>query len=307
MFTTRLIASTKLLLVCTTALSLAACESAGSYRVASVGSVPDGGTASSGDGSGSGSGAGGTAGTGSGSGSAGGGTGGSGTGGTGTGSGGSTGSAAPVGGGLLVTAGNAVIGVAGKQSALTNLTLLPTAGKVSGVVTAVIVKTGQTLVDLGSGKSLILNGTGKLGEIVKIDLGSRSVIGASAGSSLLGIGVLSSPSASGRLAAVNVANAWPLLAVGGTSVLGGVTSVNGILTPVTAPLTGALTPSSGVTGVLTPVTSTVTSVVGGVTAPTGGPTGLVAGVGGALGVNATPGSTTVGGKLGGVLGLRSKP
>ena len=295
MFDTRLIASGKLLLACTTALSLAACESAGSYRVASVGSVPDSGSGSASDGSGSGD----TAGTGSGSGSSG--TAGSGSG-TGTGStgstGGSGGSQGTLGSGILVTAGNTVIGAAGKQSALTNATLLPTAGKVSGVVTAVLTKTGQTLVNLGSGQSLILNGTGKLGEVVKIDLGSRSVTGAGAGSSLLGVGVLSSPSATGKLAAVNVANAGPLLTVGGKSIGGGLTGATGVLTPVSSVVSGVVTPGS-TTGVLTPATG----IVSGVVAPTGS-TGVVAGVGGALGVTTTPGSTQVGGALGGVLGLK---
>ena len=111
--------------------AMVACSSSGGYRVAAVGDVP-GATGDTGDGNGSGgtgSGSGsGSTGTGSGSGTGSTGTGGTGTGGTGTGSGsgggtGSTGSTGMQGGlasGVITTAGNTVIGAAGKHAMLAN-------------------------------------------------------------------------------------------------------------------------------------------------------------------------------------------
>ena len=271
-------------------VSLAACESSGSYRVASIGSVPGdtGSSGGGGDGSGSGSGSGGT--------NNGGGSGGTGTGtgsgtGTGNGGGGGTGTAqAGLVGKVLVTAGNTVIGAAGKQNALVtgvqNNVLTP----VNATVTRILTKTGQTLVNLGSGQSLILNGTGgKLGDLLKIDLASARVIGAPSGSPLLGVSVLSPSVATGRLAAVNVGNNGPLVQLG-----------NG---------------TTGGTGVVSKVGGTVNGVLGGATA--GGPatvpvTGLVsnvsATVNGALGTSVGAGNTQANGTLGtnGLLGLKTR-
>lgn len=257
----------KNILLAGAALSLAACGGSGSYRVASVGSVAqtDGGsTADTGSdgagttGSGSSVSTGTTAGT-------------SGTGSTGgTGSSGSTGTKAV--GRVLVTAGNTVIGASSKHNALATKIngLAPGTTQITGTVTTVLRKSGQSLVDLGNGQSLILNGAGgKLGEIVKIDLLSRTVTGASSGSRLLGVSVLSPTVASGSVAAVNAGNSGPLLTVGsGTGstpsgalapVKGVLAPVNGVLAPVTGGVTGSVTGSTGTTG----ATGHVTGVVGG--------------------------------------------
>lgn len=222
-------------------VSLAACESTGSYRVASIGSVPGdtGSSGGGGDGSGSASGSGGT--------NNGGGSGGTGTGtgtgsGTGNGGGGGAGTAqAGLVGKVLVTAGNTVIGAAGKQNALVtgvqNNVLTP----VNATVTRILTKTGQTLVDVGSGQLLILNGTGgKLGDLLKIDLASARVVGAPSGSPLLGVSVLSPTVATGRLAAVNG------VLGGGTGAGGAATvPVTGLVSNVSATVNGALGTSVG--------------------------------------------------------------
>ncbi len=261
---------TRIVMVSALALTLSACGSSGSYRIASIGDVPGGATGDSGSGTGGGgtSDGGGTPG-GGGTGSGGTGGGGTGTGGTGTGTGGAgtggTGTAAvgPLGT-VLVSAGNATIGLAGKHNALAETVnhTLPVATPVTGTVTGVLAKTGQTLVDLGSGRTAVLNSAkGILGEVVTLNLGSGNVVGASKGSSLLGVGVLSATPASGSLASVNL----------GTGAAGG-----GLVGGLTGGLAGGGT--SG--GVVNTVATTVNGVVGGVTsgvngATAGGGTGVV--------------------------------
>jgi hypothetical protein len=289
-------AYSKLFLASVAMVSLAACESSGSYRVASIGSVPGdtGSSGAGGDGSGSGSGSGGT--------NNGGGSGGTGTG-TGTGNGGGTGTGSGNGGGgtgtaqaglvgkVLVTAGNTVIGAAGKQNALVtgvqNNVLTP----VNATVTRILTKTGQTLVDVGSGQSLILNGTGgKLGDLLKIDLASAKVIGAPTGSPLLGVSVLSPTVATGRLAAVNVGNNGPLVQLGN-----GTAGGTGILSKVGTTVNGVLGGSTGGGGAATvPVTGLVSNVS--------------ATVNGALGTSVGAGGAQANGALGanGLLGLKTR-
>lgn len=245
------IANCKILLACSTALTLAACESSGSYRVASVGSVPAG--------SADGSDTAGTevAGTGNASGS-------SGTAGAGSDTGGGTGTITDgtarnraLGARILVTAGNSVIGVAGKQDRLATLVdgKAPALTPVTGKVTAVLTRSGQTLVDLGQGRSLILAGKGRLGELVRIDLASKTVVGAGAGSSLIGAGVLSPTPATGRLAAINLGNGAAPVTLGGRS--GGAAAV---VTPVTRAAGGIVrTPGAGGTGLVAGVTGATQS------------------------------------------------
>ncbi len=244
----------RIMTVSAVALTLSACGSSGSYRIASIGDVPGGATADNGGGSGGGGtsdggGMGGGTGTGSGT-----GTGGTGTGGNGT---------AAVGplGTVLVSAGNATIGLAGKHNALAETVnhTLPVATPVTGTVTGVLAKTGQTLVDLGGGRTAVLNSAkGILGEVVTLNLGSGNVVGASKGSSLLGVGVLSATPASGSLASVNL----------GTGAAGG-----GLVGGLTGGLAGGGTGG----GVVNTVATTVNGVVGGVTGggTAGGGTGVV--------------------------------
>jgi hypothetical protein len=219
------------------AISLAACESSGSYRLASVGSVPDGssGGSSGGDGSSGGSS------------SSGGGT----TSSSGGGSSSSSGGAGPLGGNLIVTAGNAVIGVAGKTNGLPQ-TLAP----VTGTVSKILYKTGQTLVDIGNGNTLILGKAGgKVGDLLRIDIGSKTVIGAPNGSPLLGVGVLA-PAGSGNILTATVGKT--------------VGVVVDVTKPLTGSVTGSVTPQAGTTTPITGATGAVGGVVKGVTGVVGG-------------------------------------
>ncbi|MDF7777043.1 hypothetical protein P1X14_17430 [Sphingomonas sp. AOB5] len=263
----------RLALASTAALALAACESNGSYRVASVGTTSvaaeePGDTATNGGGGSSGG-----SGTGTGT--------GSGSGGTGSGSGGSTGMSGP----LLVTSGNAVIGVAGTTANVTANLGIPGGGIVDAVVTGVIRRTGQTLVQLGGGGTLILGGTGgRIGDVVSLDLGAGKVIGGPNGSPLIGLNVLAQNPSTGRLATVNAASAGKLVSVtvpgltgaGGTGgLLPAVTPVPqgnaganaGLVGTVTSTVTGVVSPSSGV-GVGS-VTNVVTQPLQGVLGVTG--------------------------------------
>ena len=259
----------KLASVAAAAVSLAACESSGSYRLASVGNVPDD-TASVGSSEGDGTGSSGA--------SSGGGSTASSGGSGGTGSSGSSGSssASPLGASnILVTAGNAVIGVAGTTKQLSNGVLLPATGLVTGTVTKILRKTGQTLVDIGGGNTLILGKAGgAVGDLLRIDLGSHTVIGAPNKSALLGVGVLA-PAGSGNLVAVSLNKALDVTA----STTGGLLN-SGLLTGATAS-TPAATTNAGAATTVTNTVSGVTSTLGGVVKGVTG--GTTTGDGGLLG------------------------
>lgn len=300
-------------------LVLAACESSGNYRVGWVGDAPPpgGGTASSSGGDGGSSSSGGTGstssgGTGSSGGagsSSGGGTGSSSSGGTASSSGGSSGGLGGQNlvGNLIVTAGNTVIGVAGKTDTLVGGGILPTAGIVTATVTGILSKTGQTLVKIGegttgSGGGLILDGVGgKVGALVGIDLGKGTVIAAPAGSkSLIGLNVLAKSPQTGQLATVSALSGGKLLSVDVNGSTGGLIggdkgllgNVGSVVTGVTGGTLGGLT--AGVTGNVTGG-ATVTPAPGYVS-PTGVIGGTVKTVGG-----------VVGGVTGGLLGGKKKP
>lgn len=193
-------------LVSAAALTLVACDSSGSYRVASVGSTPPGGgsTADGGSGSGGGTSTDGTGGSGGGSGSGS-------TAGGGSGSGSGSGQ---TGQGLLVTAGNAVMGSAStlNGAAAPVNSAIPASGVVTGTVDRVLNRTGQTLVRLGNGSSVLLDGTGgRVGEVVSLDLGEGKVVGGS--SPLVGLNVLARNPSTGSLASVGAASGGNLVSV----------------------------------------------------------------------------------------------
>jgi hypothetical protein len=181
---------------------------------------------------------------------------------------------------ILVTAGNAVIGVAGAQSKLVNGVTTQVIRPVDGLVTRVLTKTGQTLVDIGQGNTLVLGKAGgKIGDLLRIDLGSKTVIGAPAGSPLLGVGVLSARgqnSAALGLGILNPAGSGTIATVTSNK---GAGLVGGVLQPVTttvstvaAPVTngGSAVPATGAVGnVVTTTTTTVKGVLGGVTGTLG--------------------------------------
>ncbi|WP_443970433.1 hypothetical protein [Sphingobium sp. CR28] len=285
------------------AMLLSACETTGGTRFSGVGAPPSGS-----DGSGGGSGGGGNSGGGSNNG--GGSGGGSGGNGSGNGNGGGSGSATQAGliagtlqevSPVLVTAGNAVLGVSNGQGQVTTpvATALPLAQPVTGTITRVLNDTGTVLVDAGQGRTLLLQGAqGVVGDVLSIDVGSNSVItGLDGTPGAVGVGVLGNSQPVGTVASVGVLNA-------GNTVLanvGGVADVR--VTNITAPtggiadnllnvavggnqllgsgnpallnanvLPGGLPTAGGANGVLAPVTNALGTVTGG----TG--TGVVSGV-----------------------------
>jgi len=267
----------RLALATTAALALAGCESSGNYRIASVGTASadpgDAGTSSGGNDTGSGGT--GSGGTGSGTGGTGSGTG---TGGTGTGNG-TTGGNGLLGG-VLVTGGNTVIGAAGKHSQVAQgvNALIPGSGIVTGKVTRILQGTGQTLVQLGSGNTLILGKAGgRLGDLLSINLGNGKVIGGPTGSPLIGLNVLAANPVTGKLATVTAASAGQLVSVTvpgttNTGLLGNGLASGGLLHGPTNGLTNVLaTPATGTANgsASTGLTGTVTTTVKAVVAPTG--------------------------------------
>ena len=227
-------------------LVLSACESSGGTRIATVGaSNPGSGSGSGGSGGGTGGGSGtgtdGGSGTGGGTG-AGGGTGGSGTGGGsgsgsgGTGSGGATSAALGQLSPVLVTAGNAVLGVSDGQGSVTTpvATALPLLQPVTGTITRVLTDTGTVLVDAGEGRTLLLQGAqGVVGDLVSIDVGGRTVIeGLNGTTGAIGVGVLGNTQPVGTVATVGVLNA-------GNTVLADVNGIADVrVTNITAPTGG---------------------------------------------------------------------
>ncbi len=173
-----------------------------------------------------------------------------GNGGSGTGTSGS--------GNILVAGGNVLVGAASQFAALTGATngLVPLGGTVNATVTAVLGNSGHTLVELGNGTSLLLNGNGgALGDVLSLDLASGRVIGGPAGSPLIGLNVLAANPISGSLATVNAASGNQLVGVTILdTALGGTGSGNNI---VVAP---AIAPALGLGAT---INGTVTAATGG--------------------------------------------
>jgi len=315
------------------ALILGGCSTEGGTRLGGVG-LADGSTGSgstgTGDGSGTNTGSGGGdtgtgsgtgTGTGSGTGDTGSGSGGTGTGGTGTGTGTGSGSTTTTGllGGVITTAGNAVLAVGdttGNLSQPVNQTI-PAATPVTGTITNVLKDTGQTLVDVGGGKKVLVSGLlGAVGDAVSITALNHVVTSPTSGTSVVGLGVGSDTQPVGTLATAGLLNAGKTA----TATVNGVTNtllkdvtpgaidnlvkltvanntLGGTGTPVigaavlsTTPATGSLVsatvlPTNG-TGTLASASSPVSAVVQRVagSAPSGGLVGVTVG-------NATIGST----------------
>jgi hypothetical protein len=132
---------------------------------------------------------------------------------------------------------------------------MPTSGVVDGTVSAVLLTSGQSLVQLADGSSLLINSVGgALGDVVSIDVGKGQVVGGP--NSLVGVSVLPSGGAGGQLASANI---------GGTSI--GIGS--GLVGNATSGASGAVSATAGqtlgavsaTTTLTQPVTSTVTSPV----------------------------------------------
>jgi hypothetical protein len=177
------------------------------------GNTGNGGGSGSGS-TGSGSGGSGTGGTGSGgTGSGGTGFGGTGSGGTGAGgsgdSGGNSGGSQGTSGlgGVLVTAGNAVLGVGdtlGTGVQPVNAAL-PGTAPITGSIVNTDRDLGQTLVDVGNGKQVLVRGVlGAVGDTVAITALNTNVTSPTTGTPLVGVGALSDSQPVGSLAALGV-------------------------------------------------------------------------------------------------------
>ena len=179
-----------------------------------------------------------------------------------------------------MSSGNAVMGLSGTQAGATAGLGIPGSGVVDATVTGTLKSTGQTLVQLGDGGTLVLNGKGgKLGDVVSIDLGQGKVIGNSGGSALVGLNVLARNPTTGSLVTVGGANnnlvsvTAPGTGTGGllngTGGLLNGTGGNASLTGtagnvVNTTLKGAVNPSgnSGVSSLTNVVTQPVTGTLG---------------------------------------------
>lgn len=201
-------------------LSLSACSGTThlAYGGVGTGAGPGSGSSGTGDGSagdgsgGSGDSGGAGSGGGTGAGSSGGTGGAGGTGGTGgTGSGATAASAGTVltqTGPLLVTAGNATLGLANAtdSTAAQLAGAVPITAPLSGTVTKVLNDTGQLLVNVGNGRTLLLDGAqGVVGDVLSINVGNQGVVTAAGGKNgLVGLGVAAANQPQGMLATVGV-------------------------------------------------------------------------------------------------------
>lgn len=204
---------------------------------------------------------------------------------------------------MLATAGNAVLGVANGAGAVTTpiATAVPLAQPITGTITRMLNDTGTALVDVGQGRTLLVNGVkGVVGDALTIAVGNNPVLTAANGApGAIGVAALGTAAPAGTLATAGVLNAGNVV----SATVNGVANVS--VANVTAPTGGAsanlvnlalnntnvigngqpalvnanLLPGGvPTTGGITNVASTVTGAVGGV--PVAGP--VAAGVVGAV-------------------------
>jgi hypothetical protein len=148
---------------------------------------------------------------------------------------------------LIVASGNVLLGSAG-QLAVPGGALSSAAGVVNGTVSAVLLTTSQTVVQLAEGPSLLVDGVGAaLGDSVSIDVAKGQVVGGA--QSLVGQSV---PGASSVTAiAGNALGASPPgSSVGGTS-----TRITAAAKTLPGNVATVLTPKVGVTTVVQPIVS----------------------------------------------------
>ena len=145
---------------------------------------------------------------------------------------------------LIVASGNVLLGPAG-QLAIPGGALSSAAGVVNGTVSAVLLTTSQTVVQLAEGPSLLVDGVGAaLGEAVSIDVAKGQVVGGA--QSLVGNNV---PGASTVTSVAGQLRGSPL---GGSS--GGSTRIAGSSsTSLPVDVGKVLSPPLGVTSVIQPV------------------------------------------------------
>ena len=145
---------------------------------------------------------------------------------------------------LIVASGNVLLGPAGQLA--TGGALNGAAGVVNGTVSAVLLTTTQTVIQLADGASLLVDGVGAaLGDAVSIDLAQGQVVGGA--QSLVGTSVPGLSSTAGKT-------------LGGTTLASGSSGSSGRITAggssTLPPNAGkVLTPPVGVTAVVQPVVS----------------------------------------------------
>jgi hypothetical protein len=155
---------------------------------------------------------------------------------------------------LIVASGNVLLGRSGQLTSLSGP--VATTGVINGTVSAVLLTTNQTLVQLADGASVLLNGTGgALGDLVSIDLAQGQVVGGP--NSLIGVNVLTSSPTSGQLATASVGSGGSLLDVQTAS---GRIGAGATINP---PSTTTILPQPTTTTLTQPVTSALPGTLGG--------------------------------------------
>jgi hypothetical protein len=160
---------------------------------------------------------------------------------------------------LVVAAGNVLLGESARLGTIA--AVAPTTGVVDGTVSAVLLTSGQSLVQLSDGSSLLINSVGgALGDVVSIDVGKGQVVGGP--NSLVGVSVLPSGGAGGQLASASI---------GGTSIGIGTGLVGHAATGAGQIVSGTAGQTLGAVGATTtltqPVVTTVTGPVSGTLGP----------------------------------------
>src|ERR1044071_5766253 len=102
---------------------------------------------------------------------------------------------------LIIAAGNSLLGSASRLTLVSGE--VPGTGLMNGTVSAILLTTNQTLVQLANGSSVLLSGVGgTLGDPISIDLGKGQVI--SGPNPLVGTNVLTSSPTAGQLTTVTI-------------------------------------------------------------------------------------------------------
>lgn len=157
---------------------------------------------------------------------------------------------------LVVAAGNVLLGPA-SQITLVNGPVA-NSGVVQGTVGAVLLTTGQSLIELSDGTSLVVNGAGgALGDLVSVDRATGQVVGGS--STLIGANVLGTTSSgtvtASALGSSGTIGAGATVGRGALPTISASTPLGSVATPTTiGPVTGTISGASGtLSGTLGPL------------------------------------------------------
>lgn len=154
---------------------------------------------------------------------------------------------------LFVAAGNVLLGSSAVLGPINSPAL--TNGVVNGTVSAVLLTSGQSLVQLTDGTSLVINSVGgALGDTVSIDVGKGQVVGGP--SALVGVSITpSAGGAGGQLASTTIGGTTLAVAPGGvgTSLTGTAGQTLGTASATTSLTQPVTTVGSGLTGTVSPL------------------------------------------------------